>query len=320
MAQKNRWHHGGAVDLRSLGVSLRRLDQALNDAVVYDDALSVSATGSWFVSSLAATTLSLSSSLTLGGTLTVSGATTLKGALSVGGATVLSSNLTVGGTLTVSGTTTLKGNVSVSATTVVIGNPTTATIATLDAPAGSVSRLTLRTGTSDRWRFERTATAESGADAGSNAQLIACTDAGVAIDVPVVITRAALGVIELRRPLRLLDAISVSAAATLQGTLTVSGAATFKGTISTSAGATIGGTLSVSAAATFKDAISVAGNAAVGTARSTDATTGFLYIPSCPGTPTGTPVSVTGAIPVIVDSTNNKLYFYSGGAWRDAGP
>lgn len=52
----------------------------------------------------------------------------------------------------------------------------------------------------------------------------------------------------------------------------------------------------------------------------TNATNGFLYVPSCAGTPTGAPTSFTGKIPLVVDSTNNKLYFYSGGSWRDAGP
>lgn len=52
----------------------------------------------------------------------------------------------------------------------------------------------------------------------------------------------------------------------------------------------------------------------------TTATDGFLYIPTCPGTPTGTPTDFTGRSPIVIDSTNNKLYFYSGGAWRDAGP
>ena len=63
------------------------------------------------------------------------------------------------------------------------------------------------------------------------------------------------------------------------------------------------------------------GNVRVGTAAlATTATNGFLYIPTCPGTPTGVPTAVTGLAPMVVDSTNNKLYFYSGGAWRDAGP
>lgn len=49
-------------------------------------------------------------------------------------------------------------------------------------------------------------------------------------------------------------------------------------------------------------------------------TDGFLYIRACAGTPTGVPSAVTGRVPIVIDSTNNKLYFYSGGAWRDAGP
>lgn len=52
----------------------------------------------------------------------------------------------------------------------------------------------------------------------------------------------------------------------------------------------------------------------------TDATTGFLYAPTCAGTPTGTPETQTGLVPIVIDSSNNKLYFYSGGVWRDAGP
>jgi len=54
--------------------------------------------------------------------------------------------------------------------------------------------------------------------------------------------------------------------------------------------------------------------------RATNATDGFLYLPSCAGTPTGTPRTYTDAVPVIVDRTNNKLYFYTNGSWRDAGP
>lgn len=80
------------------------------------------------------------------------------------------------------------------------------------------------------------------------------------------------------------------------------------------------GDLSVSGTATFKGAISVSATAAFGVHLSTDATTGFVYVPTCSGTPTGTPVSVTGCAPIVIDRLNNKLYFYSGGAWRDAGP
>jgi hypothetical protein len=63
------------------------------------------------------------------------------------------------------------------------------------------------------------------------------------------------------------------------------------------------------------------GNVVVNTAAiATTATDGFFYVPTCAGTPTGTPSTYTGRAPVVVDTTNNKLYFYSGGAWRDAGP
>jgi hypothetical protein len=60
----------------------------------------------------------------------------------------------------------------------------------------------------------------------------------------------------------------------------------------------------------------VCNNAAI----ATTATDGFLYVPSCAGTPTGTPTTKTGRVPIVVDTTNHKLYFYSGGSWRDAGP
>jgi len=62
-------------------------------------------------------------------------------------------------------------------------------------------------------------------------------------------------------------------------------------------------------------------NAAIGAGSvATTATNGFLYVPTCAGTPTGTPTAKSGYAPIVVNTTNNKLYFYSGGAWRDAGP
>ena len=57
-----------------------------------------------------------------------------------------------------------------------------------------------------------------------------------------------------------------------------------------------------------------------GGALATTATNRFLYVPTCAGTPTGVPTTKTGFAPIVVNTTNNKLYFYSGGAWRDAGP
>jgi hypothetical protein len=63
--------------------------------------------------------------------------------------------------------------------------------------------------------------------------------------------------------------------------------------------------------------IDAAGNVSVGVSSiATAATDGFLYIPACAGIPTGTPTAKTGLAPMVVDSTNNKLYVYIGGAWR----
>jgi hypothetical protein len=74
-------------------------------------------------------------------------------------------------------------------------------------------------------------------------------------------------------------------------------------------------------AATERARIPSAGGMVVGTAAiATTATDGFLYVPTCAGTPTGTPTTQTGTAPIVIDTTNHKLYFYSGGTWRDAGP
>lgn len=51
-------------------------------------------------------------------------------------------------------------------------------------------------------------------------------------------------------------------------------------------------------------------------ALATSATAGFLTIPSCAGTPTGVPASIpTGQVPIVYDSTNNKIAVYNGG-WK----
>lgn len=60
------------------------------------------------------------------------------------------------------------------------------------------------------------------------------------------------------------------------------------------------------------------GNIVIGAAAlATTVTDGFLYLPSCAGTPTGTPTAYTGRAPVIVDTTNHKLMF-NDGSWRES--
>jgi hypothetical protein len=50
-------------------------------------------------------------------------------------------------------------------------------------------------------------------------------------------------------------------------------------------------------------------------ALATNATDGFTYIPTCAGTPTGTPTAQTGVKAMVYDTTNNKFWVYNG-AWK----
>src|SRR5262249_53662452 len=68
--------------------------------------------------------------------------------------------------------------------------------------------------------------------------------------------------------------------------------------------------------------ISKSGNVVVGAgagAIATNATNGFLSITSCAGAPTGTPsaeANPSGSLPMVYDTTNNKLWVYNGSAWK----
>lgn len=48
----------------------------------------------------------------------------------------------------------------------------------------------------------------------------------------------------------------------------------------------------------------------------TTATDGFLYIPTCAGTPTGAPTAYTGMVPIVFDTTAGKLWVRQAGAWK----
>jgi hypothetical protein len=47
----------------------------------------------------------------------------------------------------------------------------------------------------------------------------------------------------------------------------------------------------------------------------TTATDGFLYIPTCAGTPTGVPTAFTGRVALVYDTTNFQFWIYDG-AWK----
>lgn len=66
--------------------------------------------------------------------------------------------------------------------------------------------------------------------------------------------------------------------------------------------------------------MTTAGNVSPTRTAATNMTDGFIYVPAAAGPPSGTPTAISGHAPLYVDTTNNKLYFYSTGAWRDAGP
>lgn len=83
--------------------------------------------------------------------------------------------------------------------------------------------------------------------------------------------------------------------------------------------------LGVQVGANFPLTIDTAGNVIIGpsitpltyVALATTATAGHLYIPAMAGTPTGVPATPpAGRAPIVVDTTNNEMYFYSTGAWR----
>lgn len=57
-------------------------------------------------------------------------------------------------------------------------------------------------------------------------------------------------------------------------------------------------------------------NVAIGSgALATTATNGFFYTNTCSGTPTGTPTSISGRVPMLYDTSANKLWVYNG-AWK----
>ena len=64
--------------------------------------------------------------------------------------------------------------------------------------------------------------------------------------------------------------------------------------------------------------ISGLGNIVLGaeSALATNATDGATYLPSMAGSPSGVATSYTGKVPMVIDTTNSKIWCYIGGAWK----
>lgn len=71
----------------------------------------------------------------------------------------------------------------------------------IDAAAGQSRYIRIRSGTGARWAFGGGSQTESGANAGTDFEVLAFTDAGGAIDTPLRIVRAAGGTVTVSRPL-----------------------------------------------------------------------------------------------------------------------
>jgi hypothetical protein len=75
-----------------------------------------------------------------------------------------------------------------------------------------------------------------------------------------------------------------------------------------------GRTANVSGDVALLSFLTSAGNFALSSgALATTATDGFPYIPTCNGTPTGIPTSLSGLAPIVWDSSNHQLYVYGSG-------
>lgn len=114
-------------------------------------------------------------------------------------------------------------------------------------------------------------------------------------------------------------ATSASPASTLQvgdTSVTITDTGT-DGTITFNTDGSTALTLANDQSATFTGAVAVNGNLVIGTGEIADAATdGFLYLTTTTsGAPTGVPTTYAGRSPVVIDDTNNQLYFYNGG-WQ----
>jgi hypothetical protein len=64
--------------------------------------------------------------------------------------------------------------------------------------------------------------------------------------------------------------------------------------------------------------VTISSSPIYGTGLATTATSGFARLPSTAGQPTGTPSDTATGTPIIADTTNNALWYYTNSAWHEA--
>jgi hypothetical protein len=164
-------------------------------------AMSVTATaGTLTLAATGANTILLQTNGTTALTISATQTATFAGAVTVStGGIAVTGNSTIAGNLSsvVDFTNTGTANLAQSATTgqvnIGTGSGSGQSMLAIRGAAGQLRTIEFQTGSSSRWIIRADNTAESGSDAGSTFRLLARTDAGAAIDDPLVFTRAANG-------------------------------------------------------------------------------------------------------------------------------
>ena len=96
------------------------------------------------------------------------------------------------------GTIDASGNIATPGT-ITAGDGTASASSILNGLAATARNLIFRTAGSNRWVWRANATAEAGANAGSDIQLFAADDSGTLIDIVLTVFRTALGLFQINR-------------------------------------------------------------------------------------------------------------------------
>lgn len=210
---------------------------------------------------------------------------------------------------------------------------------------GYVAGFLLRTSGVNRWLLSENATAEGGSNAGSDFAIFPCNDAGDTQASAFFIKRSTgfvgiggsssllpdypltvYGTINLPQVRVAPSTNTIAASDYAELMFTMQANSNYPGSIRLIAKNASGGYLAPRLGfflvpennytyASMVERLTITGSGSViinNGAIATNATDGFLYIPTCAGTPTGTPTTYTGRCAMVMDTTNHKLYVYDG--------